>query len=69
MKKLKSYTPSYSRYKEGVMCDDALSDMEKLQKIFDVSKDKLKANDPQLYYAILAVLDANKKPSPETYFD
>lgn len=64
------YTASMKPYyKEGIMCDDALSDMEKLKKIFDVSKDNLKANDPHLYYAILAVLDANKKPDPGTYFD
>lgn len=56
-------------HKEDIMCNNSLSDMEKLKKIFDISKDKLKTNDPQLYYAILAVLDANKKNDPGSYFD
>ena len=56
-------------YKQNIMRDNTLSDMQKLQKVFNVSKEKLKANDPYLYYAILAVLDANKKNDPGTYFE
>jgi hypothetical protein len=47
--------------KEEIMRNGALSDMQKLQRVFDVSKDKLKGNDPQLYYAILGVLDHTKR--------
>ncbi len=46
--------------KETIMANQSLSDMEKLKYVFDISKEELKANDPQLYYAILAVMDATK---------
>lgn len=49
---------SVRHMKEAIMSDNSLSDMEKLKYVFRASKEELKANDPQLYYAILAVLDA-----------
>jgi hypothetical protein len=51
---------SVRHMKETIMSDESLSDMEKLKYVFRASKEELKANDPQLYYAILAVLDAAK---------
>lgn len=46
--------------KEEIMRNGTLSDIQKLQNVFDISKDQLKRNDPQLYYAILGVLDHAK---------
>ena len=46
--------------KQGILSNSNLSDMEKLRKVFDISKESLKQNDSQLYYAILAVLDNEK---------
>lgn len=37
-----------------------LSDMAKLKYVFDLSKKDLKKRDPQLYYAILAILHSAK---------
>ena len=54
--------------KQAIMSNGKLTDMEKLQAVFDISKGNLQKQDPQLYYAILAVLDANKKPDGGTYF-
>lgn len=51
---------SVKHMKEAIMADQSLTDMEKLKYVFRASKEELKANDPQLYYAILAVLDAAK---------
>lgn len=60
---------SDSEFKDAVMRDGELTDMEKLRLVFSVSKESLKRTDCQLYYAILALLDANKKPSPPpSYF-
>jgi len=50
--------------KRTVMSDKTLSDMEKLQNVFAVSKTELKERDPQLYYAILGVLDGHKREEP-----
>ena len=56
-------------FKDAVLRDRELTDLDKLQLIFSVSKDALRRTDCQLYYAILAVLDANKKPAPPpSYF-
>lgn len=52
-----------------MLANSKLSDMENLRKAFDVSKSSLKENDPQLYYAILAVLDNEKRPDASGYFD
>ena len=54
------------RYKDGVMRDGELSDMQKLQMVFGVSKGNLKERDPQLYYAILGVLDHVKRGAKQT---
>ena len=56
-------------YMDSIIADQNFSDMEKLQKIFDICKCELKNTYPQLYYAILAVLDKNKKPDPSNYFN
>lgn len=55
--------------KNQILASSKLTDMEKLSKVFDLSKDSLKKQDPQLYYAILAVLDKEKKPDASGYFN
>ena len=55
--------------KQIILTNRKLTDMEKLMKIFDISKDSLKEYDSQLYYAILAVLDKEKKPDTSGYFN
>ena len=55
--------------KQIILTNSKLTDMEKLKKIFDISKDSLKEYDSQLYYAILAVLDKEKKPDTSGYFN
>lgn len=55
--------------KQNIMANNKLTDMEKLKKVFDISKDSLKEYDSQLYYAILAVLDKKKKPDASGYFN
>lgn len=47
-----------------VLRDDTMSDMDKLATIFEATKETIKHKDPYLYYAILAVVDSNKKPMP-----
>lgn len=54
-------------YKNAVMCDAVITDMEKLNKIFNINKEDVKKQFPQLYYAILAVLDKEIKPSEREY--
>ena len=41
---------------------------EKLQMIFDIDKEALKKQFPELYYCILAVLDEDKISTPGDYF-
>lgn len=55
--------------KQSIMTNSKLTDMEKLKMVFDISKDSLKEYDSQLYYAILAVLDKEKKPDASGYFN
>lgn len=55
--------------KKQILTNSKLTDMEKLSKVFDLSKDSLRKQDPQLYYAILAVLDKEKKPDASGYFN
>lgn len=55
--------------KQNILKNNKLSDMEKLKMIFDISKDSLRNYDIYLYYAILAVLDKEKKPNASDYFD
>ena len=64
MKYVMSMFASKNDFKDAVMCDGTMSDMEKLENIFEASKEDLKKNDAQLYYAILAVLDGAKKSVP-----
>ena len=67
------YTMSIASNKEDlkhmIMSDAKMSDMEKLHDIFSLDKEELKKKFPQLYYAILAVLDKEKKPDASSYFD
>ena len=55
--------------KSRILWDKDLTDMEKLKEIFDISKHSLKEHDVYLYYAILAVLDKEKKPDASGYFN
>ena len=55
--------------KDMIMANAKLTDMEKLQKVFDIDKENLKKQFPQLYYAILAVLDKEKKIDASGYFN
>lgn len=56
-------------YKNAVMCSATMTDMEKLNEIFNINKDDVKKQFPQLYYAILAVLDKEKKPCSNEYWN
>jgi hypothetical protein len=56
-------------YKNAVMCNATMTDMEKLTEIFDINKEDVKKQFPQLYYAILAVLDKEKKPCANEYWN
>lgn len=55
--------------KQSILASSKLTDMEKLRKVFDISKNSLKEYDSQLYYAILAVLDGVKEPDASGYFN
>ena len=54
---------------DAILANGKLSDMEKLQKIFDMCKEELRHHNVHLYYALLAVLDKNKKSDPGDYFN
>ena len=54
---------------DNIMASAKLTDIEKLQKVFDIDKENVKKQFPQLYYAILAVLDGVKKPDASGYFN
>lgn len=56
-------------HKNAVMCSATMTDMEKLNEIFNINKEDVKKQFPQLYYAILAVLDKEKKPDASGYFN
>ena len=56
-------------FKDAILKDKTMSDMEKLDTIFECDKQDLKETNPQLYYAILAMLDSNKKPDATSYFN
>lgn len=66
------YTMSMASNKEElkymIMSDSKMSDMEKLHDVFSIDKEELKKKFPQLYYAVLAVLDKEKKPDASSYF-
>ena len=55
--------------KNSIMANGKLTDMEKLKQIFNIDKENLKKQYPQLYYAILAVLDKEKKIDASGYFN
>lgn len=56
-------------HKNAVMCSATMTDMEKLNEIFNINKEDVKKQFPQLYYAILAVLDKEKKPCANKYWN
>ena len=53
-----------NNYKSTLLSRANMTDMEKLREIFYVDSEKVKKQFPELYYAILAVLDKEKKPMP-----
>lgn len=55
--------------KDKIMASATMTDMEKLKKIFDIDKENLKKQFPELYYAILAVLYSEKKSDASGYFE
>lgn len=55
--------------KDRIMANANMTDMEKLRQVFNIDKENLKKHFPQLYYAILAVLDKEKKPDASGYFN
>ena len=63
-----TFEKTKTRTKNEIMADSKLTDIQKLEEVFGMSKDTLKKVDPQLYYAILGVLDGTKKPDPSGYF-
>ena len=54
--------------KKNIMKMESLSNKERLQSIFDIDKEALKQQFPELYYCILAVLDEDKISTPGDYF-
>ena len=54
--------------KQYILASSSMTDMEKLAKIFELCKKDLKGQEPELYYAILAVLDKEKKPDASEYW-
>lgn len=54
--------------KRSILKMESLSNKEKLQAIFDIDKEALKKQFPELYYCILAVLDEDKISVPGDYF-
>ena len=68
MKYTMSMVYNKEELKDMIMSDANLSDMEKLHDIFSIDKEKIKKQFPQLYCAILVVLDKEKKPYASYYF-
>lgn len=54
--------------KRNTLKSDFLTNKEKLKMIFDIDKETLKKQFPELYYCILAVLDEDKISTPVDYF-
>jgi hypothetical protein len=54
--------------RDEILSNPKLTDMEKLQLMFDIDKEWLRKHNSALYYCILAVLDKEKKPDPSGYF-
>ena len=55
--------------KRNALRSGNLTNKEKLQVIFDIDKGELKKQFPELYYAILAVLDEDKLSYSGAYFE
>lgn len=55
--------------RDEILASSKLTDMEKLQLMFDIDKEWLRERNSSLYYCILAVLDGHKKPDPTGYFN
>ena len=53
--------------KKNIMKMESLSNKERLQAIFDIDKEDLKTQFPELYYCILAILDEDKITAPGDY--
>lgn len=64
---MNTYHPDLS-FKRKIMNMKSLSDKQRLQAIFDIDKEDLKKEFPELYYCILAVLDEDKISTPGDYF-
>lgn len=69
MKYTMSAATNKEELKDTIMSDAKMTDIEKLHDVFAIDKEKLKGQFPQLYYAILAVLDKEKKPDSTLYFN
>ena len=54
--------------KKNIMKMESLSNKERLQAIFDIDKEALKKQFPELYYCILAIFDEDKISTPGDYF-
>ena len=54
--------------KKNIMKMESLSNKEKLQMIFDIDKEDLKKQFPELYYCILAIFAEDKIRAPGDYF-
>ena len=54
--------------KGTIMKSGEFTNKQKLQAIFDIDKNELRKQFPELYYCILAVLDEDKISCSEEYF-
>ena len=68
MKYTMSIALDRDHFKDLIMSDSKMSDMDKLRDVFCIDKEELKKKFSQLYYAILAILDKEKKPDASSYF-
>lgn len=57
---IKYFSENKSINENTIMSNATMTDIEKLDKIFVIYKNEVKKKFPQLYYAILAILDSNK---------
>lgn len=64
----KYFAEDKNNHENAIMSCGAMTDMEKLRGVFSLNKEDVKKRFPQLYYAILAVLDSEKKPDANNYF-
>ena len=60
---------SKNAFTTSIMVDPSMTDIEKLARIFHNSdKEQLKRMFPQLYYAILGMIDTNKNHTYTAYY-